>query len=148
MQCCCCFVIKSCLTLCNSVDCSLPGSSVHGIPQARILEWVAISSSRGSSWPRDWTFVSCIGRWILYHWATRKAHRNAILKIYNRMLSPFSVLSKLISSISIYLRTFLWWRLLFWMRLLSPSWYWPSFLDHCCCLVIKSCLTLLQPHGL
>ena len=52
---------------------SLPGSSIHGILQARKLEWVAISSSRGSSWPRDWTHISCIsciGRWILYRWAT------------------------------------------------------------------------------
>ena len=46
-------VAHSCLTLCNPVDCSLPGSSVHGIPQARMLEWAAISSSRGSSQPRD-----------------------------------------------------------------------------------------------
>ena len=46
------------------MDCSLPGSSVHGISQARILEWVAISFSRGSSGPRDWTQVYCIGRWI------------------------------------------------------------------------------------
>ena len=45
-----------------------------GILQARILVWVAISFSRGSSWPRDWTVVSCIGRQILYHWATREAH--------------------------------------------------------------------------
>ena len=55
------------------MDCCPPGSSVHGILQARILGWVAISSSRGSSWPRDWTQVSCIsctGRWILYHWVT------------------------------------------------------------------------------
>ena len=49
------------------------GSSVHGASQARILEWVAISFSRGFSWPRDQTRVSCIGRWILYHWATRAA---------------------------------------------------------------------------
>jgi len=54
------------------MDCSLPGSSVYGILQARILEWVAIPFSRGSSWPRDWTWVSCTGRQILYHWATRK----------------------------------------------------------------------------
>ena len=50
------------------MDCGL--SSIHGIFQARILEWVVISSSRGSSWPRDWTqvfYVSCIGRWVLYH---------------------------------------------------------------------------------
>ena len=55
------------LTFCDCMDCSLPGSSVHGIPQARILEWVAISFSRGISQPRDRTQVSCIGRQILYH---------------------------------------------------------------------------------
>ena len=53
-------VAQSCLTLCNSMDCSPPGSSVHGILQARILEWVAIPFSRGSSWHRDRTWVSCI----------------------------------------------------------------------------------------
>ena len=52
---CMCLVTQSCLTLCNPLDCSPPGSSVHGIFQARTLEWVAISSARGSSWPRDWT---------------------------------------------------------------------------------------------
>ena len=50
--------LQSCPTLCDSRDCSPPGSSVHGISQARILGWVAISFSRGSSWPRDWTWVS------------------------------------------------------------------------------------------
>ena len=53
-------VAQLCPTLCNPKDCSLPGSSVHGIFQARILEWVAISFSRGSSQPRDRTQVSCI----------------------------------------------------------------------------------------
>ena len=56
-----------------TMDCSPPGSSVHGIFQERILEWVAISFSNGSSWPRDQTRVSCIGRWILYHYANREA---------------------------------------------------------------------------
>ena len=59
-----------CPTLCNLIDCSLPGTSVHGTVQARILEWVAISSSRGLSQPRDQTpvsWVSCIGRQILYY---------------------------------------------------------------------------------
>ena len=51
-------VAQSCLPLCNSMDCSLPGSSVHGIFPARVLEWVAIFFSRGSSWPRDRTWVS------------------------------------------------------------------------------------------
>ena len=59
--------LQSCPTLCNPMDCSPLGSSVHGILQARILEWVAISSSRGSSRPRDGTRVSCIGRRVLYH---------------------------------------------------------------------------------
>ena len=53
---------------------SPPGSSVHEISQARILEWIAISSSRGSSRPKDRTHVSCISRWILYHSATWEAH--------------------------------------------------------------------------
>ena len=53
-------VAQSCPTLCSPMDSSPPGSSVHGIFQARILEWVAISFSRGSCWPRDWTRVSCI----------------------------------------------------------------------------------------
>ena len=60
-------------TLCDLMDHSLPGSSVHGISQTRILEWVVISYSRGSSRPRDKARVSCvacIGRWILYHWVT------------------------------------------------------------------------------
>ena len=62
--------LQLCLTLCDSVDCSLPDSPVHGILQAKILEWVAGPSFRGSSWPRDPTHVSCIScidRWILYH---------------------------------------------------------------------------------
>ena len=52
---------------CDPMNCSPPGFSVHGIFQARILAWVVISSSRGSSLPKDWTWVSCTGRQILYH---------------------------------------------------------------------------------
>ena len=66
-------VAWSCPALCDPMDCSPPGSSVRGILQARRLEWVAISSSRGSSRPRDGTHVSCIfciGRQIVYHRAT------------------------------------------------------------------------------
>ena len=62
-----CVCAQLCLTVCDPMDCSPPGSSVHGILQARILEWVVISSSRRSSWLRDKTRVSCIGKWILYH---------------------------------------------------------------------------------
>ena len=67
---------ESCLTLCDPMDYSPPGSSAHGISQARILEWVAFSHSRKSSQLRDWTCISCIScicRWILYHCATWKA---------------------------------------------------------------------------
>ena len=67
---CCCLVTKSCLTLCNPMDCSPTGPYVHRILQARILKWVAMSSSRRSSWHRDRTHVSCIGRRILYHCST------------------------------------------------------------------------------
>ena len=69
----CVLVTQSCLTLYNPVDCSLPGSSVHGIFQARILEWVAISYSRGSFQPRDRTWVSCIASRFCKVWATREA---------------------------------------------------------------------------
>ena len=62
-------VARSCLTLCDPMDCNPPGSSVHGILQARTLEWVAISSSKWYSWPRDRTCLFYIGRQILYHWA-------------------------------------------------------------------------------
>ena len=62
------------LILCDPMDCSPPGSSVHGISQARILEWVAIPFYRGSSQPRDWTWVSCIaGRFFTIWAATRQA---------------------------------------------------------------------------
>ena len=57
------------------MDCNTLGSSIHGISQARILEWVAISASRESSPPRDRTYASCIARWILYFWDTREAPR-------------------------------------------------------------------------
>ena len=63
-------LLQLCPTLCNSVDCSPPGSSVHGLLQARIMEWVDFSFSRGSSQLRDQThvsYVSCVGRWVLYH---------------------------------------------------------------------------------
>ena len=66
-------VTQTCPTLCNPMDCSPPGSSVHGISQARILEQVAISFSRGSSLIRGQTCVSCVGRQIIYHWAIREA---------------------------------------------------------------------------
>ena len=68
--------LQSCLTLCDPMDCSQPDSCVHGILWVRILEWIAISYSRGSSQPKDWTHVSCvscIGRQILYYCTTWEA---------------------------------------------------------------------------
>ena len=64
-------VAPSCLTLCHPMDCS-PGASVHGILQARILEWAAMLSTRGSSRPRDWTQVSLVAGGFFTIWATRK----------------------------------------------------------------------------
>ena len=67
-------VTESCPTLCNPMDCRPPGSSVYRILQARILEWVVISFSRGSSWSRDRTQVSCVAGRFFTVWATREAH--------------------------------------------------------------------------
>ena len=66
-------VAESSLVLCDPMDCNLPGSSVHGILQASVLEWVAIFFSRRSSWPRDQTQVSCIAGRFFIIWATREA---------------------------------------------------------------------------
>ena len=63
-------VIQLCLTLWDAIDCSAPGSSLHGILQARVLECVAIPFSRGSSQPRDWTQVSHTAGWFFTCWAT------------------------------------------------------------------------------
>ena len=77
-------VAQSCPTLCDPMDCSPPGSSVHGIFQAWILEWVAISFSRGCSRPRDWTRVSrIVGRCFTIQ-ATREAH--ASCKSYTKAI--------------------------------------------------------------
>ena len=80
---------SSCLTLCDPMDCSPPGSSVRGILQAGILEWAAIPFSRESSQPRDWTCVFCIGRWVLYPWATWEARVMTLIgkrKVSNHLL--------------------------------------------------------------
>ena len=69
---CVCLVSQSYPTRCCPLDCSPPGSSVHGILQTRILDWVAIPFSRGSSWPRDQTRLSCIAGRLFAIWATKK----------------------------------------------------------------------------
>ena len=78
---------QSCPALCGPMDCSPPGSSVHGILQPRILEWVAVSSSRGSSGTMDRTHVSCIGRQILFHRATLEEPNQVYSNIKKNFLS-------------------------------------------------------------
>ena len=105
-------VTQSCLTLCDPTDCSPPGFSVHGILQARILEWIAIPFSRGTSQPRDWTLVSCIAGRFFTVWATGKSscyiyfthyHSNSLIlsqrlvpKIYRNPLGLFIIVSALL----------------------------------------------------
>ena len=64
----CCSVAKRCLTVWDPMGCSPPGSSIQGIFQTRILDYVAMFFFKVSSWCRDWTWISCIGRQIVYHW--------------------------------------------------------------------------------
>ena len=80
---------QSCPTPCSPMDCSPSGSSVHGILQARILEWVTMPSSRGSSWPRDQTWVSHIAGRFFTHWATWEVHQTNKSGILNEDLHIF-----------------------------------------------------------
>ena len=66
-------VSQSCPTLCDPMDCYPPGSSVNGILQVRVLEWVAMPFSRGSSWNKEWTHVSSIAGRFFTNWATWEA---------------------------------------------------------------------------
>ena len=82
---------QSCPTLCDPTDCTLPGSSAHGIFQARILEWVVISSSRVSSRPRNRTSISCISCIVdrfFTHWTIREVNMTFCGIQFNRILSP------------------------------------------------------------
>ena len=110
-------VAQLCPTLCDPMDCSPPGSSVHGILQVRILEWFAISYSRGSSQPKDGTLVSWIAGEIFTVWATREALLNTGL-----ILSPFT------NNTSIYI---------------SNIW-WTYFWIQCKCIIISHKLVIYQ----
>ena len=79
-------VAQWCPSLCGPMDCSPPGSSVHGIIQARILEWVTIFSSRWCSPARDPTCVSWFDRWFLYHWVTWKPYNVGIIFSFSSLL--------------------------------------------------------------
>ena len=92
-------VSQPCLTLWDHTDCSLPGSSVHGVLQARILEWVAIPFSRGSSWPRDWTKVfHIVGRFFTV-WATREVPLYAQRSFYS-IIVEFSLHSAVLAHLT------------------------------------------------
>ena len=92
-----CAVVQLCPMFRDPINCSLPGYSVHGILQARMLEWVAMPSSRASSWPRDWTsisWVSCIGRKVLYHGANWEAQSESeIYSVVSDSLWPLGLYS-------------------------------------------------------
>ena len=102
-------VSQTCLTIWDGVNCRPLGSSVHGIFEAKLLEWVAISCSRGSSWPRDQTHISCIsciGRRILYHQATLEAQFSCTYTHYfsysfHYALSPDIECSSLCSTVDL-----------------------------------------------
>ena len=83
-------LLQSCPTLCDPMDCSPPGSSVHGIFLARILEWVAMPSSRGSSRPRDWTHVSYISYTVSKFFTTEPPGKQGgkLVKVAVAVLSP------------------------------------------------------------
>ena len=85
---CCTELLQSCPALCDPIDCSLPGSSVHGILQAKILEWVAVPFSRGSSAPRDEigvSYISCVGCWVFFTirttWEAHRVHNCSLFKL-------------------------------------------------------------------
>ena len=121
-------VAQLCLTLCGPMDCSPPGSSVHGIFQARILGRGAISYPRISSWPGDSAHLSCfscICKWIVYHYATLKGL--AIFKLSKKTSHRHCLrVHKHCAS----------------CRRISSAGRWG------CCLAAKSCLTLAPPQGL
>ena len=88
---------QSCLTLWDPTDWSPPGSSVHGVLQARILEWVTMPSSRGSSWPRGRTWVSCTGGRFFTTWATREALQIEVIFFNSSHLHVLSFLFSLMT---------------------------------------------------
>ena len=103
--CVCAKLLQSCPTLYDPMDCSPPGSSVHEIIQARILEHIAMPSSKGSSWPRDQThvsYVSCIVRQVLYWWCPLGSHKHYIGYTYTKKLFIVYLKFNYLSSIFIF----------------------------------------------
>ena len=93
-------IAQSCLTLCERMDCSPPGSSVHGILQAAILQCVGIFSSRRSSWPRDWTQVCGIAGEFFIIWAIREALMAHTCTMWSKRISiPWSLFAEIIACV-------------------------------------------------
>ena len=141
---CACSVAQSCTTLCNPMDYSPPGSSVHRILQARILEWVVISS-----WLRDRICISCIGRRVLYRCATWKAQRakNIWHKRKARRRKSWHKTSQRRQNPraeSPLLKGCLYFNCRGTYGTLGPQVSLISFYC-CCCLVAQSCLTVCNP---
>ena len=134
-------VAQSCPTLCNLMDCRSSRSSAHEILQAKIAEWVAMPFSRGSSWLRDQTQVSQIAGWFFTIWATREAQETTPQTHTHQPY--FKSLPGILVNMIPFLENLPW-----------PHWYrfvlqWLLLISCCyyCCLVAKSCLTLLWPRG-
>ena len=100
LHCCCHLVTQPCSTLCDPKDYSLPGFSVQGISQARILEWIAIAFCRASFWSRERTCISYIGRQIHYCWATKEA-RIPALKLTSSLTFIMCLLTNILLKITL-----------------------------------------------
>ena len=98
-----CSAAKLCSTLYDPMDCSPWGSSVHGISQARMLKLVAISFSRWSSQPRDWTWVSCFDQWSLCHWVTWEVLLSMLVMTKVIVPSGGSPTQQLVSQLGLYM---------------------------------------------
>ena len=144
-------VTQSCPTLCDPMDCSLPGSSIHGIFQARILEWIAISFSRRSFWPRDWTQVPCIVGRRFTVWATREVAewrqqpKKYILMCFDECIYLYNHYHKSRFKIFPSFHEIVLYNLSIVPLCLAPKKHWPF--HHCSfkyymCLVTQSWLTL------
>ena len=143
---------RSVVTLCDPMDCSLLGSSIHGIFQARVLEWVAISFSRGSSRPRNRTQVSCIVDRRFTIWATREVSGVNTVNMVQRNITQPPNFWRTRMALGIYniiicergqIQTFV----LKTYRHKNTAKKHPHIIMKFCCSVAKSCPTLLWPHG-
>ena len=90
--------LQSCPTLCDPMDCSPPGSSVHGTSEARRLEWIAISFSRGSSQPRDSTHISCIFCMVRQESLSHQGSPNALIFAFKTGIGNMKINSKIYSN--------------------------------------------------